>query len=777
MTGLASNEDQLALGAVERLGEGGVGVGAVAELLALLAHHSWTVRRAVVTSLSRGDQQTLAELCRLLVEARTNEPIIAGLVDALSAAPAAAVPLVRELLSHENPAILCDAIQILGRRQDAASTRHLVELTAHADDNVALSAIEALGRIGGDAAVDRLIELAEGDNFFRIFPAIELLGRSREARALPSLQRLLKQPLYATEAARAIGRIGSLTGVAALVKAMETGPEATLRVGALGLVAIHDYAVHNVGPAAAVSRTVREHAGRALRDKIARAMSFSDDAETVALGRVLIWLANEDSVSDFVRLLNGPEEVSRLAIEGLSELSALGDARVLAALHGGTSELRARLLPVLMGVAAASEATVACLSDEQAAVRALACHALARGREVAVVPRLFALLTDADLGVVHAALGAIQSLGSAETEALALTAFTSAKPSERRAALRIITYFGYDASLRLCVEALGSDDEKLRDIAVGGLPALDDASVPTVLAGAARHASGRTRASAIRALGHVPLSANTEATLRAALDDPDAWVRYYACQSLGKLGVAAALPAISARLQDPAGQVKMAAVEALAALPGDAARRALADAAGSTDLDVQRAAVVGAGERAEPELRPVLQAALRSPDASIRLVAVSSIARFADAEAELSAAAGDEDAAVRGAALGLLATRSGSAATSTLIALLTQQPDSAGLVSALSQDVDLRIPVILAELERANDALARALLAVLARSRSPQGRAALDVAFASGNLAVRRASARVLSLLLDDSAKSSLARAAHADGDAEVRRISAAALA
>jgi len=776
MPALTSAEDQLALAEVERLSKRGVS--AVGELLALLAHHSWNVRRAIVAALSHGDQPTLAEVCRQLVESRTNEPVIAGLVDALSAAPASVEPLLQALLQHEEPAVLCDAIQIVGRRKNGAATAQLVALTEHPDDNVALAAIEALGRIGGAAALDRLIELAEGSNFFRVFPAIELLGRSREARALPSLGRLLAQPLYATEAARAIGRIGNLAGVASLVHAMAAGSEAVLRVGALSLIAIQDYAAQSIGPASAVSRAVREHAGRALRDKVARAMPSADNAEAVALGRVLIWLGNEDSVSDFVRLLEGAEEVSALAVEGLTELSALADPRVLAALHTGTSELRARLLPSLMGVAAASEATVACLGDEQPAVRALACHALARGREIAAVPRLFQLLTDADLGVVHAAVGAIQSLGSAETETLALAAVKSERAGERRAALRIITYFGYDASLALCLEALRSDDEKLRDIALAGLPVLDDPSVPGVLASAARHASGRTRASALRALGHVALSPETASVLHTALEDPDAWVRYYACQSLGKLGVVAALPALRARLDDPAGQVKMAAVEALAALPGEEARRALAEAAGSADLDVQRAAVVGAGERAEPELKPVLTAALASPDASIRLVAVSSIARFADTEAELGAAAAtDADAGVRSAALGLLAARPSDVASGMLLELLLQDPHSKAVAGALAQDVDRRISKILLQLDSATDAVARALLAVLSRSQSHQGRAALDVAFASQNVAVRRATARVLSLLLDDSAKSTLARAASADGDAEVRRLCAAALA
>jgi HEAT repeat protein len=559
---------------------------------------------------------------------------------------------------------------------------------------------------------------------------------------------------------------------------MQSGPESLLRVTALSLAAIADFAAQSVGPAAAVSRLVREHARPALRDKIARAMSLADQPETIALGRLLIWLGNEDSIDDFVRLLSGDEDVSALAVEGLTQLSALGDARVLAALESGSSDLRTRLLPAVLGLDAASRATIACLDDEQATVRTLACHALARGRDTSAIPRLFQLLTDSDLGVVHAAVGAIQSLGSAETERLALLALKSENVAERRAALRIITYFGYDGSFELCVQALGSSDERLRDIALAGLPALDDPRVSPTLIAAARHVSGRTRAAALRALGHVRLSPEVEDVVRVAMADPDAWVRYYACQSLGRLRIESALPLLVERLDDTAGHVKVAAVEALAALRGEAALEALAAAARSSDLDVQRAALVGLGERAAPPLRPLLTAALDSQDSSIRLVAVSSLARFEGAETELSeTAAKDTDAAVRSAAIELLASRTDVAATEALLALLARDPDSASAAAALARHAEARIPSISSLLEHANDALARALLAVISRAETPAGRAALDAAFASRNVAARRAAARALSVLLDEAAKSSLARAATVDPDAEVRRICAAAVA
>ncbi len=359
-----------------------------------------------------------------------------------------------------------------------------------------------------------------------------------------------------------------------------------------------------------------------------------------------------------------------------------------------------------------------------------------------------------------------------------MSAFKSTNTSERRAALRIITYFGYDGSLALCLEALQSDDDKLRDIALGGLPALDEPSVPAVLAGAAHHSSGRTRASAIRALGHVRLSPETEATLRAGLEDPDAWVRYYACQSLGRLAVVAALPALRSRLDDEAGQVKMAAVEALAALPARAAARALAEAASSADVDVQRAAVVGAGERAEPELRPVVVAALGNQDPSIRLVAVSSIARFEGAEAELAAAAqGDTDGVVARRGLepvGQSQRRRGVSRIARLAGARSgvDRPGRGAQPNGRRPHRD-HFGGARDSRRRAGQVAVGGVVA-LAVTAGPSG-ARRSARFAQRRGAAR--GARVMSLLLDDSAKSSLARAASADGDAEVRRICAAALA
>jgi HEAT repeat protein len=773
---LTASEDSRALAEIATLrAQGDAGV---APLIGMLTRHSWVVRRAIVDALTHCPASSTALLVNALELERGSEPIISGLVDALAASSAPVAPLVRELLDDARTAVVCDAIQILGRRRDRDSTPRLVQLTGHEDDNVALAAIEALGRIRGNAAVEQLLGIAQGSNFFRIFPAIDALGRCGDESALATLTKFLDKPLYVTEAARALGRLGSIQAVPSLLSAMTHGPEANVVVGATALVAI-DERVGELGPTSAVRRSVREHAGSALRARVARAMGFADGREQVALGRLLVWLATSESISDLLNLIDDHEEdVANLALEGLAELAALDDPRLLASLANGTSELRARLLPRLGGVAAALPAILSCLHDPQPNVRALACHALSRGGNTGVVAELFALLADPDLGVVHAAVGAIQSLGSDETERLALAATSSANPAERRAALRIVTYLGYERSFALCEAAVAGEDERLRDIAISALPTLDDPRALPLLLGAAGHASARTRAAAVRALGNTVASAPVVDVLTAALDDPDPWARYYACQSLGKLGVRAALSRVEARLLDGAGQVRMAAVEALARIPGAEAASALTRLAAMPDPEIVRAAIVGIGERGDPSLRPIIAQALTSPDAAIRLVATSSLARFPGAEPELEqVVVADADPSVRRAAIELLSNNPSQVATDALVSLLGNEAHSDAALAGLCQHLEARVPALFARLRGANDAQARLLLHVLSRSDLVSTRRAIDEAFQLPNVAVRRAAAKILSLLLDDSAKSALARAASSDADPEVRRISATAIA
>jgi HEAT repeat protein len=751
----------------------------VAELVAELAQPTWAVRRAVVAALAAADNAAMPSLLETLRSSRQSEAKIAGLVDALSATPMNVDELVLKLSQDENVAVVCDAAQILGRRESALAVPRLKELTEHADDNVALAAVEALGRIGGREALEPLLALAESRNFFRTFPTIDILGRSRDSRALPTLLKLTADPLYATEAARALGRLGDMSAVPALLDQLGRAAGGLVCAIAVALVAIRDAAEQRFGSGNAIERQLSSSPRLAdIRRQLALALKRADTAEQVAVSQTLSWVGEESTVPTWLELLRGPASVAQVAANSLKKLGAIAEPAMIETLRDGTSEERRLLVPIVAGRLAARDQLVACLKDDDPTVRALSCDALAKTSDASVAPAIFPLLDDPDARVGQAALAAIQSLGSDETRRLALSSARSSQPRVRRAGLRIIGYFGYPEGLEVLTEAARDGEERVREAALASLPFIDDPRATALLLDAAQHASARTRTAAVRALGHSASGPDILTALRLALQDADAWVRYYACQALGRLHDDDATESIAKLLADDSGQVRVAAVEALAHLRGSRAFDVLSGVLASDDPDLYRAALVALGISRREAALPALLAALASTDAATRLVAVSALSEsgLAAALPAIAKATRDSDEGVRVSATGFLAARSDQAATNELLALLHDDPSNETLIRALARAVPGRADAIVASLNGADEASASALVASLARMQSDEARSAIRASLSSPNDAARRAAASALVAMQDGASAAALERAARSDPDAEVRRICTASL-
>ena len=773
-----SDHDRQRVEEVERLAK--QGSSAVTALLGFFAGSSWAVRRALVATLAAMGDDAVEALCREMRLQRGDDPRLSGIIEALTASTGAVDGAVIALAQDADPAIVCDAVQILGRRASHAAIPTLCALTDHRDDNVALAAVEALGRIGGAEAVDSLLALASSGSFFRTFPAIDVLGRSGDSRAVPELARLLRDPIYASEAARALGRLGNQAAAGPLADALARGGDALVRAAALALVEIHDRCTERFGAAASIERALAGHPGAAaIRRRLTECIRNADAAEQIALSRVLGWVADDEVVPTLIPLLDGTPAVAGAAAAALAGFARAADPRLLKALREGDSAPRRLLLPLLGGLTSALPDVMICLDDEVASVRALACEAIARTGDPRAVRALFERLDDPDLGVSQAALAAIQSLGSAEVRVLALDAARSENLTLRRYALRIIAYFAYPEAFDVLVDALRGEDERSRDVVIAGLPSLDDARVLDVLLEASAHPSARTRAAATRALGQTSKDPRVTSRLLETLDDPEPWVRYYACQSLGKLGHEDAADRILERIHDPAGQVRAAAIDALAHLTGERALEALRAAARSEDPDLRRTALVGIGISRRRELLPLLVEASQDAEAASRLMALSAISEFDGPETVTilaRAAGGDRDESVRDAAIESLGRHSGSGATQALIDLLDKDQARERVLSALSTHVDGRVAALAGALASADDRTATALVGSLARMRRADASAAILAALHSQNDAARRAAAAALTAAGDPDSNPALQRAAATDPDPEVRRICALAL-
>ena len=253
------------------------------------------------------------------------------------------------------------------------------------------------------------------------------------------------------------------------------------------------------------------------------------------------------------------------------------------------------------------------------------------------------------------------------------------------------------------------------------------------------------------------------------------WVRYYACQALGKLAVQDAAEAIADLLGDPAGQVRVAAVEALSCLKSASALAALQLAAASPEADVQRAALIGLGMMQNSVALPVLIAACEAHEAATRLVALSALSAFTSAETLpiVARGVGDSDEGVRVAAIGLLSRRPEREATRLLIAAMHDEPSRARIAQALATPAPGRIAGLLTALESADEDLAPALTSVLGRVDPGDEAGALLAALQLPNGAARKAAAAMFAARGTRDALAVLARVASEDPSDEVRRICA----
>jgi HEAT repeat protein len=824
-----------------------LGSAGIAPLMRLLDDPSWTVRRAVVGALAALGPAAAPALCQALQSERHDEARIAAVVDALAGSLGPTTDdLVAALAAHPDPAVAADVAQILGRRRAPGSVPTLIALMRHPDDNVAVGAIEALGRIGGRAAVEALIESLERGSFFRVFPAIQVLGQSADPRAVAPLESLLVHPLYAAEAATALGRSGTPAAAAALARWLRAlGQDAPgIRRAALALEAAELEHRAQFGDGEPILRAIREaFGGRPVapgaEDRWLAAVPGADAGERRALAFLLGLLGSERSVPTLIGFLEGAAEQAEAATTALGRLGRSRDAEAHLArrLLEGDSRLRRVALPLVSrGAAAASqEAIAACLDDVDPEVRALACAALARMGQTAAVGALFQRLADASPRVALAALAAVQSLGGPEAleRARAAVVSTEAPRTLRQAALRVLAYFGPPTALSVFLDAIDDGDPRIQQTALQGLAELDDErALEALLVRAAPPTAPRVRAAALRALGHravalaaappggarsIPVDPRTRGCLLAAVGDDDAWVRYYACQSIGALGLAEGVPALIARLADPAGQVRVAAVEGLSRLRGPEAVRALraavkegarapvpdghaggdgardggrggggrhgdgdGDGDDDGDGDVRRAALVGLGLARDLESLPVMFAAAESREPATRLVALSALAACGTpavlSALERAAANPDPDADVnvRTAAVGLLAAAPEAAATAALVRMLGVPVARALALEALASPGPGRVAGLVAALETADEQLAPDLVAALVRLRraDPAAERSLVAAMFLPNPRARKAVARGLVAVDAPVTQAALVQAAQHDPDPEVRRIS-----
>jgi HEAT repeat protein len=282
----------------------------------------------------------------------------------------------------------------------------------------------------------------------------------------------------------------------------------------------------------------------------------------------------------------------------------------------------------------------------------------------------------------------------------------------------------------------------------------------------------------VRALGQLE-SAPALPHLLTALEDRDAWVRYFAARSVGQHRYPEALDAIVQLAQaDPAGHVRIAALEALGQIGGARAVAPLTPWAQAADLDIARAALGALATIDHPDALPPLLAALQAPEQTRRIDALQALAKRggADVVEPLQRAAAHADPQIAQAAIEALTQSASDAAIGALVGLAADAAHRDACIVALARLGEKHIDMITRGLAQPVPSVRSAVVEALARMKLPRASEFVRGALDDPDPAVRLAAARALGQLGSRHAERQLSVLAHSDADLAVRRAAHAAL-
>jgi len=455
----------------------------------------------------------------------------------------------------------CRQLALIGTKEQVPALAKLL-----ADQELSQMARYALARIPGEAVDRALLDALDKTDGANKLGIINTLGSRRSNAAVEPLTKLLSggQAEVASEAARALGRIG--TPVAAQVL------EGALKGGNSGIVD-----------------------------------AYLDCAEALRVAG-----NRESAASMYVRILDSdqPGHVRAAALQGLSLTAPAGAAvtRVVAALKSDDRQLQVVAAKVARGIPGPQPTLLlaTALPDLPSSSQVLLIRAMADRADAAARAAVMKACSSEDAGVRAAALEALGTLGDATSIPVLIEAATTGTDTERASArTSLVALRGEGVDEALIARASGADArEQVESITALTARAVTEA-VPALLkdAGSEKREVRVAAVAGLRELAdaqHVPplvdLLANADAGDRDEVRKMlVAVARRCKVEKHASQGIVAKL--------DAGTQSRSSLLSALGELGDDSGLAALRKALGDSDPDMRRTAIVALS--GWPNVRPL----------------------------------------------------------------------------------------------------------------------------------------------------------------------------
>ena len=745
---------------------------------------NWQLRGLAVRNLRQ--RATTAEIAHLLDTLRRGYQdlnVVSSALQVLAANRDVISPLI-ELLSDPQPDLRMHAALALGNVGDPVAVPALISALDDEEPNVRFHAIEALGAIGAGDAVDRLADIARSGDFFLSFPAVAALGRTDDPRVASALTSLLDDELLRPAVVDTLAQTGDEDAVAPLVAVLNRGidPDGVAQIAA-ALDRIRAREDDTFGAGAHIVDLAR----RALSVSGIRALASAVEQNRQPLRSLITVLgwSGSAALETLIRVV-GVSEVAAEAADALTSIGSEAVEALIDQLTAGDRPSRIAAASLLGGLAdtRAVPPLMAALGGVDAELTTAAAGALARLGDPAALDPLLALFGHEQATVRQAAIAAVNSVGADATAAKVCPLLEDADARVRACAVRVAGYFGFGECISTMFRLLADPDEDVRRAVIEQLPILGDPRALPTLIGLLAGETPRNRAAAAHALRHADGPAVTEALTRA-LDDEDAWVRYFAADAIGPRAGIEAAPVLTHLAQsDRAPHVRIAALRALTIVDAVIAGEIAAPLVDDCDPEVGAEALTSVASSSHPQADDLLEHAIKSGDPFKRRAAIRALAARPTAHAAelLAWAAGLDDSPelprllidslAQMAAVDNDTPRKAAVTALTTLATTAETRDAA--LRSLAGLPERVVPDLAEALRGSRTKTKLTMVEALARMRHPRASEALRIALHDKDPAVRRAAIAAFGRLGTRAAAEDVSRLTTADPDPRVRRLAEA---
>jgi len=712
-----------------------------------LRDDSWRVRRTAVEDNSRNAApHAVAALLLNVRDQHHNLALLNSALKVLSLSNVDTHATLVEFLGSADEDLRIQAALALGGQKDARAIPALMNALKDSNVNVVYHAIEALGALRALEACDALATIAETRDFFLGFPALDALGAIGDSRVAARLVPLLQDEILRDPAAHALAKIGDESIIEALA-ALLNAPDVPTEAVAGALTVLHDRYEQFYGEGRYIADLSRSFITPTGTQNLADALTRSSGENLRPLVTVLGWMNSGAGTRALIRYLGSPA-LRNEVIDAFVRQGANATNLLLGELRAEDLEIRRSAITAIGRIRDPRAVPVLCdMLGTAGELTIEVIGALASIGDPRAVHPLFSLIGNPDEAIRRAVVSALNALAWPEMIELVVPLLEDPAPAKREAAVRIAGYFGY----RTCVESLlrrcTDVDPGVRRAVVEHLPYVADSRTAGLLVQALRKDIPSVRAAAAAAIAHVD-SPQVLPALMEALSDSDPWVRYFATRSLGKLNaVEAAGPLRRLADRDRFQHVRIAAFEGLLRIDEESAVSVANSFLASSNLDLQQAVASLSGQLKHSSALSLLTGAMRSPHATVRTAAATSLGESGNPEAvdllRRGARIDPEPAMTQAAitALGKLGTR---ASTTALVDLLN---DPARREMAAAALVHLKAPdrnLMSGSLQHPSSSVRLALIGVFERAKWAESADLLRLALNDSDQSVRVAAASAL---------------------------------